>query len=207
MGSGYVVVNLLIHSLSPHARRLTEEMFTGDPYHVDIKLDGESTNRSAEIANTYLKVLGRRLLFTKRKKVRKKVVITPIVSQKPFVRSPIFFNKEKNFDWDKDWEERQKLEERKKKDKNIIHPIVYYGQDTRRLEARYKEEKEYEFLPVLSSGILKEALADGDNSVNNCLSSGTALASFFTGMIYSASPSSATCTSVGRVKRPPVDMG
>ena len=145
MGSGYVVVNLLIHSLSPHARRLTEEMFTGDPYHVDIKLDGESTTRSAEIANTYLKVLGRRLLFTKRKKVRKKVVITPIVSQKPFVRSPIFFNKEKNFDWDKDWEERQKLEERKKKDKNIIHPIVYYGQDTRRLEARYKEEKDYEF--------------------------------------------------------------
>lgn len=145
MGSGYVVVNLLIHSLSPHARRLTEEMFTGDPFHIDIKLDGESTNRSAEIANVYLKVMGRRLIFTKRKIVRHKIVISPVSSSKPFVESPIFFNKEPGFDWDKDWEERLALEEKKKNDPNIIHPITYQGQDTRRLEARYKEEQDYEY--------------------------------------------------------------
>lgn len=145
MGSGYVVVNLLIHSLSPHARRLTEEMFTGDPFHIDIKLDGESTNRSAEIANVYLKVMGRRLIFTKRKKVRHKIVISPISSVKPFVTSPIFYNKEPGFDWNKDWNDRLALEEKKKRDPNVIHPIIYQGQDTRRLEKQYKEEQDYDY--------------------------------------------------------------
>ena len=39
MGSEYVVLNLMLHSLSPHGRRLVEQMFTGDPYDVDIRID------------------------------------------------------------------------------------------------------------------------------------------------------------------------
>ena len=50
------------------------------------------------------------------------------------------------------------------------------------------------------------ARAAGDSSDISCRSSGRALFSFFTGMMYSASPSSATWTEVGRENRPPEDM-
>ena len=56
---------LMIHSVSPHARRLVENMFIDDPYLVDIKLDENSSNRSAEILNTYLKSIGYKLEFEK----------------------------------------------------------------------------------------------------------------------------------------------
>ena len=63
-----VITILMIHSVSPHARRLVEQMFTEDPYLVDIKLDENSSNRSAEILNAYLKAIGYRLVFEKIKK-------------------------------------------------------------------------------------------------------------------------------------------
>ena len=146
LGSGYVIVNLLIHSLSPHARRLTEQMFVCNPFKIDIRLDDDSSNRSAEIANTYLKTIGRRLIFTKRKKVRHKITISPVYSTKPQAISPIFVNKEKNFDWDKDWEERLKLEERKAKDKNIKPVIDRYGLvDEDRRVKQFEEEQKYDY--------------------------------------------------------------
>ena len=51
------------------------------------------------------------------------------------------------------------------------------------------------------------SLAAGDSSESSWRSRGNAFSSFFTGIMYSASPSSATCTPVGRVNRPPADMG
>ena len=71
IGPEKVIEVLLIHSVSPHARHLVEQFSTGDPYAMDIKLDHESTNRSAEIVQTYLKTIGLRLVF---KKVAKKKV-------------------------------------------------------------------------------------------------------------------------------------
>lgn len=65
VGIEYVVTNLMIHSVSPKARRLVEEMLTGDPFDVNIELDTEATNRDVEIVNTYLKTKGLRLKFTK----------------------------------------------------------------------------------------------------------------------------------------------
>lgn len=68
LGVEYVVFNLMLHSASPHGRRLVDQMFTGDPYNIDIKLDSYSKNRNAEIANTHLKTMGLRLVFEKVKK-------------------------------------------------------------------------------------------------------------------------------------------
>lgn len=70
MGFENVITMLMIHSVSPHARRLVEAMFTDDPYLVDIKLDERSSNRSVEILNAYLKAIGYKLEFKKVKKVR-----------------------------------------------------------------------------------------------------------------------------------------
>ena len=67
----YVVSNLIIHSVSPHGRRKCEEMLTGNPFAINIMMDDECKNRNAEIVNTYLKVKGMRLKFTKSPKAKK----------------------------------------------------------------------------------------------------------------------------------------
>ena len=157
LGAGYVVVNLLIHSLSPHARRLTEQMFTANPFHIDIKLDSESSNRSAEITNTYLKTIGRRLIFNKHKKVRKKIVAAPFYSNKPLSKPALFINKEDNFDWEKDWEERQKLAEAKANAKDIKPAFDRFDLiDTKRREKQWTEERDQSYRDWKKSVIKKK---------------------------------------------------
>lgn len=70
IGSEKVIEVLLIHSVSPHARQLVEQFSTGDPYLSDIRLDEDSSNRSAEIVQTYLKAIGLSIDFKKIKKNR-----------------------------------------------------------------------------------------------------------------------------------------
>lgn len=82
IGSEKIIEVLLIHSVSPHARQLVEEFSTGDPYLTDIRLDEDSSNRSAEIVQTYLKAIGLRLNF---KKIKKKKV-------NPFGVNPFEYN-------------------------------------------------------------------------------------------------------------------
>ena len=84
LGFENVITLLMIHSVSPHARRLVEKMFVDDPYLVDIKLDEDSSNRSAEILNTYLKAIGYKLVFTKSPKKK----IKPFTI-KPISRNPV----------------------------------------------------------------------------------------------------------------------
>ena len=72
LGMDLVVMVLLLYSASPHARRLSEELLTGNPFNVDITLDENSTNRSVEILNAYLKTIGLKLVFIK--KPKKKIV-------------------------------------------------------------------------------------------------------------------------------------
>lgn len=60
-----VVINLLLHSLSPKGRRLAEELLTGDPFNIDIKLDDDSSNRAVEILNAYLLTMGLEFKFHK----------------------------------------------------------------------------------------------------------------------------------------------
>ena len=128
-GADIVISNLMIHSLSPQGRRLVEQMYTGDPFKIDIRLDSDSKNRSAEIANTYLKTIGRRLLFIKRRKLKHKITISPICFTRDPVIRPISFvpeNLREGFDYEKDFQERQELEKRKK-ETGAESPIEFEG--------------------------------------------------------------------------------
>ena len=77
MGAEYMLINLLILSLSPHARRLIEQISTGDPYDIDVKIDSKSKNRSAEILNSRLKTMGYRMVFKKIEKIKRYGIMTP----------------------------------------------------------------------------------------------------------------------------------
>lgn len=80
MGTEVVVHNLMIHSTSPQAKRLTEAFIEGDPYTVDIKLDGTCKSRSAEKAKVYLKAMGYAIKFYKVPKKKKRLfeIATPV---------------------------------------------------------------------------------------------------------------------------------
>lgn len=128
MGSEFVISNLLIHSLSPHGRRLTEQMYTGEPFSVYIRLDSDSTNRLAEIDNIYIKTIGKVIKFIKkRKNIKPAITQCPIIIETAPVQPAVFFNKEKGFNFEKDFQERQKMyEERKKSDKKVENAVFYY---------------------------------------------------------------------------------
>lgn len=131
-----IIANMMIHSLSPQGRRLVEQMYTGDPFNIDIKLDSDSKNRSAEIANTYLKTIGRRILFVKRRKQRTKITMSPIIFEKDPVQYPISFVPEQireGFDYEKDFNERQKVEAEKIAS-NVVSPIEFEGRDRKRTD-------------------------------------------------------------------------
>lgn len=84
MGNEYVVNNLMLHSSSPHARRLTSAMnTTDDPYNIDIKLYEDCNSRFAEIAQTYLKAIGLRFSFAKK---FKKILQTARIQTVSFLR-------------------------------------------------------------------------------------------------------------------------
>lgn len=93
IGPEYVVCNLLLNSLSPHARRLTEQLTTGNPYDIDIKLDDSSSNRSVEILNAYMMVMGLEIKFMRKpKKSRNHVLFNPISFTASHLREVIFFD-------------------------------------------------------------------------------------------------------------------
>lgn len=80
LGAELVVQMLMLYSTSPHARRLTSEMLTGDAFDVDVKLDMESKNRNVEILNVYLKTMGLKLVFQRiPKKKEYPMLISPML--------------------------------------------------------------------------------------------------------------------------------
>ena len=114
LGAELVVANLMIHSISPQGRRLVEQMYTCDPFSIDIKLDSDSKNRSAEIANIRMKVIGRRLKFEKIKKQYSKLTYCPIKFTRDPLTTPIRIipeNERKDYDYDKALAKRQKDKE------------------------------------------------------------------------------------------------
>jgi hypothetical protein len=134
IGADAVISNMMIHSLSPQGRRLVEAMYTADPFHIDIKLDSNSRNRSAEIACTYLKTIGRRITFIKTKKVKKKIAVPAIYFEKDPIVHPLTFVAESDregFDYEQDFKDRQKMM-KSAKFKKAKSPFLYDGVDTRR---------------------------------------------------------------------------
>lgn len=125
IGMEYVLSALMIHSVSPHARRLVEEMLVDDPYDIDIKLDDNSTNRSAQIANVYLKTMGYRLRFIKKLKKPIRGLLTKGITyhwgDKPLRRGITYVSEEeKGFDIEKDIKRSEEVN-------NIKRGIYYDG--------------------------------------------------------------------------------
>lgn len=119
----FVISALMIHSVSPQARRLAEQMLTDNPYDIDIKLNDNSVNRSAQIANIYLKSMGYRLKFLKKKKKITRGVLTKGVTyhwgDKSLRNGVMYVDKaESGFDIDKDF--------RKMSDTEKVKRGVYY---------------------------------------------------------------------------------
>lgn len=86
MGAEAVIEALMIHSVSPQGRRLYEQALTGDPYNVNIRLDGNSKNRQVEILNAYLKTMGLKLIFKKVPKIKGRAFTTKAFSEMPKVQ-------------------------------------------------------------------------------------------------------------------------
>lgn len=131
IGMEYVVTNLMIHSVSPQARRLVEEMLTGDPFSVNVELDKDSTNRNVEIVNAYLKTKGLRLDFRKVMKNAKPMVsFDMVVIDKEKVPTPLvrFINEQEVFDFDKYYEQLYNVEELRKH-AMIQQEMVYFEGD------------------------------------------------------------------------------
>ena len=134
IGPEAVVENLMIHSVSPSARKRVQELYTCNPYEINIKLDEESKNRVAEIVNTYLKAIGLRLVFAKIPKYKYKQVISPFVFDHSIYTDPFIHVPEDVKDKEKYINDIIKFEEKKKNDPNAIHPFVYHAIDLRRRE-------------------------------------------------------------------------
>lgn len=83
LGMEFVVTVLMLYSSSPQARRLTEELLTGDPFDVNIKLDSKSSSRNVEILNVYFKAMGLRLVFEKVKKKLTRPVVKHAIDKYP----------------------------------------------------------------------------------------------------------------------------
>lgn len=119
IGMEYVISILMIHSVSPQARRLVEQMLTDNPYDIDIKLDDKSINRAAQIANIYLKVMGYRLKFIKKKRKPIRGILTKGITyhwgDKPLRKGVMYVSEEEQgFDIDKDFKRAQEVEDTKR---------------------------------------------------------------------------------------------
>ena len=68
LGVETFVTALLIYSLSPIARNELEELWTKDPFNINIELGPDCKNRSVEILNAYFKQIGLKLIFEKHEK-------------------------------------------------------------------------------------------------------------------------------------------
>lgn len=82
-----VIMNLMLYSSSPQGRRLFEQLLTGNPYNIDIKLDKDSKNRNAEIINAIFKTMGNKLVFKKIPKVKNyavREIVAKLVPNKDF---------------------------------------------------------------------------------------------------------------------------
>ena len=87
LGINYFYQEFMLVSSSPMARRLHQQLLTGDPFKFDIQLNEDCTSQTSDIGQAYLKTLGARFRFVKIKKFKKH----------PVKFSPIYFTpKSKN---------------------------------------------------------------------------------------------------------------
>lgn len=126
MGTDAVIGNLMIHSLSPSARRQVEELYTGDPYDIDIHLNPDAKNRSVEKLNARLKTMGYKIVFRKRKRVYTPAIKINAISFMNGKREAVSFNS-KNYDF-KRWYRIQKEKEDILKRCAVVIPAVEFDE-------------------------------------------------------------------------------
>ena len=130
-GPDYTVSNLMIHSASPHARRLCEAMLTEDPYDVNIEMTNESKNRTAEFAETYLKTIGARLTFVKKLKDTAQAVMFNCVSffkgrpKDKGAEECVRFIEEPGYDFCAAYVKNMERHEKNKKRKDLFYPVRF----------------------------------------------------------------------------------
>lgn len=136
MGALNVVQTLMVHSVSPQGRRRMIKAITGDPYHVNIKLDENSKNRNVEILNTYLKTMGLALEFTKKRKKMVRIFKRQIFKYEEPKKTTKIFTKVspvvlKHYDVEKEIERQQanKTEADKRIFKRIIFQHIKKGEN------------------------------------------------------------------------------
>lgn len=132
MGIEIVMTMMMLYSSSPHGRLLIRKLYTDDPYDVDIKLDEDSTNRSAEIFNVYFKTMGLKIKFVKIPKNKvPKIMRQPVYyNDKPVINPVMYVNKEETgFDINEDNNRMLEIEQ-KSKNIPIIREPVYYDIDS-----------------------------------------------------------------------------
>lgn len=133
VGMEYVVAMMMVHSVSPKARRLVEKLLVNDPYQVNIQPDKESTNRSAEILNAYLKAAGLRLRFIKKRKhIKPAICMNAIEMVYNDVPNAItMFDSNQYIDMDKFYE----FKEKEAKSAITLDAIeLFYNQETDKYE-------------------------------------------------------------------------
>lgn len=156
LGADIIVQILMLYASSPLARQLYESLMTGDPFNVDIHLDDTSSNRNAEIVETYLKTIGKRLIF--RKIAKKKEV--------PIEWHPISFLMRENPIWEPIiWHPEipgstmypSVQEARKNPHWTPLawHPITYIT-DPELIDERLKEDAEKRRLKLIEAGVIDE---------------------------------------------------
>ena len=133
LGPEMVVANLMIHSISPQGRRLVEQMYTMYPFSIDIRLNSDSRNRSAEITNIRMKVIGQRLRFEKIKKKYTNITYCPVRYTSYPRRTPVRIipeSEREGYDPDVAMEKRQK--EKEYRMTNCHSPIKFYARSEKK---------------------------------------------------------------------------
>lgn len=135
MGSEIVALLLMLHSSSPHGRRLVEQIAVGDPYNVDVRLDTRAKSRSAEKLNARLKTMGYRLVFKKIKKVKKYAFLKPglIFQDDPNTLKPGIIEHDEDYDYDHWYKTLDEIEEIKSK-QGILNPGILFYEDPKNIE-------------------------------------------------------------------------
>lgn len=127
-----VIQVLMLLSSSPGARRLCEQLLTGDPLSMDIKLDDKSTSRSAELAAAYLKTMGLRLEINKIPKTRQgagRVVVTRLPKAKETMKTVVERTPFEILD-----EHVDQILDLDEKSKGKLHEVVYRVKNCETLE-------------------------------------------------------------------------
>lgn len=135
MGSEFVVLSLMLHSSSPHGRRLVEQIAVGDPYNVDVRLDSRARSRAAEKLNARLKTMGYKLVFKKTKKIKKYAILKPglIFQDDPNTLKPGIIEHDEGYDYDHWYKTLDEIEEIKSK-QGILNPGILFYEDPKNIE-------------------------------------------------------------------------